>query len=152
MIDFSHTPGRIYISGAAIVLIGIALLWWLLLSRKKSQSFAKLLPRVYELRAMSPNPSHADAYFQDFEQALQTHHSALSQFQDLESDLATLDSKAWDDLKSRAAKHLISQTRAKGRGWQALFDALNEAKTPAKVSYPLHDFSRCPIDKRSLGD
>jgi hypothetical protein len=127
VINFGHLSIRTYLA-IGIMLTGVALLWWFVVTRKKSRSFAKLLPRLYELRAMSTDPNHPDAYFQDFEQTLTKSRSALSQFRQLEADLAVLDSAAWDDLRARAAKHLITQTRAKDRGWQALFDALNEAK------------------------
>jgi len=46
-------------------------------------------------------------------------------FRRIENDLQGLDADAWDALKSAAARRLI---RTKDRGWQPLFDTLNEAK------------------------
>jgi hypothetical protein len=46
-------------------------------------------------------------------------------FQDIENDLKTLGNDAWDDLKKKVTPHL--QPRG-CRGWQQLYDRLNEAK------------------------
>ena len=91
-------------------------------------SFHAMLPRVYELKAMLTDPSHPDAYFQDFEDGLKKYKTKLGAFVKLERQLAVLDENAWCDLKERAAVHLVSQTRGQGRGWQPLFDVFSEAR------------------------
>lgn len=73
------------------------------------------------------DPAHPNAYFQDFENGLVTHPSKLRAFQELERLLGMLDDAAWGDLKPRASERLVSQAREQGRGWQSLFDVLNEA-------------------------
>jgi hypothetical protein len=90
--------------------------------------FREMLPRIYELKKMLADPSHPDAYFQDFEDGLEKYKSKLNAFVKLERQLAVLDDEGWRDLKDRAALHLVSQTREKGRGWQSLFDVFSEAR------------------------
>ncbi|MCY4374768.1 MAG: hypothetical protein OXC31_13425 [Spirochaetaceae bacterium] len=87
-------------------------------------SFRNELPRVYELKDMLDEPSHPDAYFQDFEEGLENSTSKLNAFRGLERLLDALDDTAWQDLSQRAAPLLVSQERESGRGWQALFDIL----------------------------
>lgn len=93
-----------------------------------AQIFRDRLPRVYTLKDMLADPSHPDAYFQDFEKGLATHKSKLDAFLSLERQLGVLDDTAWEDLKARASVHLVSRTRGQGRGWQELFDVFSEAK------------------------
>jgi hypothetical protein len=95
---------------------------------KDSSSFREMLPRVYELKALLSDPSHPDAYFQDFEDGLGKYKTKLIAFVKLERQLAVLDVEAWSDLKERAAVHLVSQMRGQGRGWQPLFDIFSEAR------------------------
>ena len=84
-------------------------------------SFHNEFPRVYELMDMQVDPSHPDAYFQDFERVLKD-QSGLYEFRKVEGWLAELDDAAWQDLKQRATPLLLK--RESGRGWQALFDIL----------------------------
>ena len=84
-------------------------------------SFRNEFLRVYELMDMLVDPSHPDAYFQDFEKVLKD-QSGLYEFRKVEGWLAALDDAAWQDLKQRAAPLLLK--RESGRGWQALFDIL----------------------------
>lgn len=91
-------------------------------------SFREMLPRIYELKAMLSDPSHPDAYFQDFEDGLEKYKTKLNAFVTLERQLVVLDVEAWSDLKERAAVHLVSQIRGQGRGWQPLFDIFSEAR------------------------
>ena len=84
-------------------------------------SFRNEFPRVYELMDMLVDPSHPDAYFQDFEKVLKD-QSGLYEFCKVEGWLAALDDAAWHDLKQRAAPLLLK--RESGRGWQGLFDIL----------------------------
>jgi hypothetical protein len=95
---------------------------------KDSSSFREMLPRLYELKALLPDPSHPDAYFQGFEDGLEKYKSKLNAFVTLERQLAVLDKDAWSDLGERAAVHLISPMREQGRGWQPLFDIFSEAR------------------------
>ena len=93
---------------------------------KKKPPLRDVLPRVFELKDMLDNPSHPDAYFQNFEDSVNESQSKRDAFVGLERQVAILDKCAWKDLKERASVYL--QTRDGGRGWQALFNLLNEAK------------------------
>jgi hypothetical protein len=75
---------------------------------------------------MAQAPPSLDAYFLDFEQDLKELPVKLKHFLDIESELQTLDSASWKHLKAELAQ-LLKKRDAK-RGWQALFDKLNEAK------------------------
>lgn len=88
-------------------------------------SLAKVLPRLYELKDLT-DQSCADAYFRDFERRFSDGKTVLAAYQKIEQQLAALDDRAWSDLKSRAAR--TADQRIAGRGWQPLFDTLNEAK------------------------
>jgi hypothetical protein len=96
-------------------------------SRTPRRHFARELPRLFELRASSPNPEHPDAYFTNFEHTLEM-PTAFPQFRELEDTLDSLDAAGWESVKRRAIPHLISTTRANGRGWQQLFDVFHEAR------------------------
>lgn len=87
-----------------------------------------LLRRVCELKDSARNPSHPDAYFQDFEDSLYLESGKLAEFRRLEAQLIPLDGAAWGVLRERALPHLVSRQRQLGRGWQQLFDTLNEAR------------------------
>ena len=84
-------------------------------------SFRNEFQRVYELKDRLVDPSHPDAYFQDFEKVLED-PSGLYEFRKVEGWLAALDDAAWQDLRQRAAPLLLK--RESGRGWRALFDIL----------------------------
>ena len=88
-------------------------------------SFRNELPRVYELKGMLGDPSHPDAYFQNFEKGLLEKNSTskLNAFRKLERWLDALDDAAWQDLRQRAAPLLLKWES--GRGWQTLFDILH---------------------------
>lgn len=110
---------------AAIAKSGLVRLW----SPGKAQSgFDDALPRIYELRNELGDPSHPDAFFREFEDSLEKSPLKLDAFLKLERQLQPLDDKAWSDLKRKAKPHLIARAQEQGRGWQALFDILNEAK------------------------
>ena len=80
------------------------------------------LPRLYELQEQLGSIPPWDAYSFD----AGDNPVALKHFRDLETDLQGLDAKAWRVLKSEVIPLL---TRRDGvRGWQPLFDKLNEAK------------------------
>jgi hypothetical protein len=84
------------------------------------------LARVYELRDMAQSPPSPEAYFSDFDKKLQESPVRLKHFRDIEAELQGLDASAWSYLKAQLAPLLAF--RSEKRGWQALFDKLNEAK------------------------
>ena len=90
--------------------------------------FRDALPRIYELKGMQKDPSHPDAYFSDFEDSLKKSRHRQDVYLKIERQLEVLDVEAWSDLKEKAAPHLISRAREKGREWEPLFDLLNEAR------------------------
>jgi len=117
---------RVLTKDGAIAKSGLVKLWSG--GRGRTVSLRERLPRVFELKDLVGNPDQEHAYFQDFEASLDSMPQKLDAFIHLESQLAMLDSAAWRDLAGRAARHLVSTTRRIGRGWQQLFDALNEAR------------------------
>ena len=84
------------------------------------------LPRVYELRDMAQSPPSMEAYFYDFDYKLGDSPVRLKHFRDIEAELRGLDATAWSQLKIQLSPLLT--IKIEGRGWQALFDKLNEAK------------------------
>lgn len=89
------------------------------------------LTRVFELKDTLSDPAHPDAYFQDFEKSLQENSQKLEAFRKIETVLTVLNAESWWGLKTAASAHLIRPNGHKGRGWQALFDALSEARAYA---------------------
>lgn len=88
--------------------------------------YRRQLPRIYELRDLIPMPRPSDAYFSNLDESLAENPRKLKQYRDIENDLRGLDPAAWAFLKSEL-RPLIS-TRDAERGWQPLFDKLNQAK------------------------
>jgi hypothetical protein len=86
------------------------------------------LARVFELKDTLSDPSHPHAYSQDFVRSVQVNPQKLEAFRKIEAVLSVLGSQAWKELKTAAAAHLVRPSPHKGRGWQALFDALSEAR------------------------
>lgn len=84
------------------------------------------LPRIYELRDALPNPVPPKAYFHDLDNTLAACPLKLKQFRDIEHDLQGLDATAWSYLKTELIPLLTA--RHPTRGWQALFDKINQAK------------------------
>lgn len=117
---------RVLTKDAAIAKSGLVKLWSA--GPGRSVSLRERLPRVFQLKDLVEDPDHEHAYFREFEASLESMPLKLDAFIRLESQLAQLDGKAWHDLAARAARHLGSTTREVGRGWQQLFDALNEAR------------------------
>lgn len=117
---------RVLTKDAAIAKSGLVRLWSA--GPARGVSLRERLPRVFELKDLAQDPSHRHAYFQDFESTPESMPQKLDDFIRLESQLAQLDGAPWHDLAARAARHLVSTTRDLGRGWQQLFDALNEAR------------------------
>jgi hypothetical protein len=109
--------------GAATIIALAATLWiWL----RRRNVYRQELPRVYELRVLAENSSSPNAYFQNFEKSLAEIPQKLRQFRDIEKDLQGLDADGWAFLKREVAP-LLAARDAK-RGWQQLFDKLNQAK------------------------
>ena len=90
-------------------------------------SFRNELPRVYDLTDTLADPSHPDAFLRSFENDLEL-PIVLDNFRKLERRLGVLDDAAWQNLKQSAAPRLVSKQREVGRGWEALFDILNEVR------------------------
>jgi len=90
--------------------------------------FRMQMPRIYELRDLIADPTSPDAYFQNFDQNVQDspHHVAQIYLR-WERELRGLDSDAWEFLKSEASPYLVRKDPS-GRGWQQLFDILNQAR------------------------
>jgi hypothetical protein len=110
---------------ALIALIAVALAAWAS-RRRPAIMYRKQLPRIYELRDLVPVPPPPGAYFRDLDRTLAEIPQKLKQYRDIENELRGLDSAAWAFLKSELAP-LLGAKDAK-RGWQPLFDKLNEAK------------------------
>ena len=84
------------------------------------------LPRVYELRDLLPYPVPPGAYFANFDETLTEWPTKKERFLAIEADLQGLDANAWTFLKTEIEPLLNAKDTA--RGWQALFDKLNQAK------------------------
>ena len=78
--------------------------------------FAEIFPRLYELKAAVPDPSHPDAYFQNFEERLEQSQHVRYQYMKFERPFRVLAAEAWCDLKERAAP--LTMRRDPKRGWQ----------------------------------
>jgi hypothetical protein len=85
------------------------------------------LPRLYELKDRIADPNSSDAYFQDLEQKLADSAHVKEIYLRWERLLDELDTTAWEQLKKEAVPRLTNRDK-KGRGWQQLFDILNEAR------------------------
>ncbi len=88
--------------------------------------YRRELPRIFELHDLIMPSSSPDAYFRNFEKSVSEIRQKLKQFWGIEGDLQGLDADAWIFLKSEVAPLL--RVRHSTRGWQALFDKLNQAK------------------------
>ncbi len=88
--------------------------------------FCEQLPKICELRDLIPNPAAPGSYFQNFGSALRN-SSARRKYNALERELKGLDPDAWAVLKTEALPYLTRKD-SNGRGWQQLFDILNQAR------------------------
>jgi len=87
--------------------------------------FHREFPRFYELKDCIANPGTPDAYFQNFDANLEK--SWIREvYLRWEWALQALDVDAWKQLKADVVPRLTR--RDHGRGWQALFDTLGEAR------------------------
>jgi len=91
----------------------------------------KDLPRVLELKNTLSDRTNSDAFFQNFEKSIQESNRKLDAFRKVEAVLSALDADGWNSLRQRASSHLTRPSPHKGRGWQSLFDVLNEANAYA---------------------
>lgn len=89
--------------------------------------FREELPRLHELSDCIDDPASPDAYFRDFDQILARDSGAKNFYLGQERSLSSLDDDAWEDLKERVRPDLTKRS-SKGRGWQQLFDTMNEAR------------------------
>jgi hypothetical protein len=89
--------------------------------------FRTQMPRIYELRDLIDDPNSPDAYFQNFDRIVHdSPHHVRPIYLSWEKELRGLDPDAWEFLKTEASPGLTHKDRT-GRGWQALFDILNQA-------------------------
>lgn len=84
------------------------------------------MPRIYELRDLIADPTSRDAYFQDFDEKLESLH-VREIYLRRERELQAVDPGSWEFLKNEASPYLIRKDPS-GRGWQQLFDILNQAR------------------------
>lgn len=94
---------------------------------KENVVFRAELPRLYELRDCIAAPGSPDAYFRDFDQNLARFADIKDVYLRQERVLQGLDDEAWEHLKGEALPYLTARNK-KGRGWEQLFDVLNEAR------------------------
>lgn len=88
--------------------------------------FRQEMPRIYELWDLIPDPTHPDAYFQNFEKNCSDSPHHVKQFYlSLEREFGELNRAGWEYLKKEAAPHLIRRDRE--RHWEPLFDILSQA-------------------------
>jgi hypothetical protein len=64
--------------------------------------------------------------FRNFDKNLMESAHIMSNYERWEGALQSLDADAWQDLKNEASPRLMSRDK-RGRGWEALFDILNQA-------------------------
>ncbi len=84
------------------------------------------LPRVFEMKNLVAGSASPKAFFQNFEPSLKEIPLKFARFRELEGLLQGLDAAAWDFLKSEIRPLLLA--RDEKRGWQQLFDKLNQAR------------------------
>lgn len=94
--------------------------------------FRGQLPRIYELRGLLPKPTPVGAYFQSLDESLAKTPQKMKQYRDLEAVLQVLDDSAWSTLKAEVKPLLTAKHPL--RGWQPLFDKLNEANAYAHLA------------------
>jgi len=88
--------------------------------------FRDQFPRLYELKDLVDDPTSPGAYFRDFDHLLESSEHVRHLYARREEVLQVLDADAWKALKVEAGPQVMS-SRPEYRGWQALFDRLNEA-------------------------
>jgi hypothetical protein len=88
--------------------------------------FRTELPRLYELKDCIGDPASPEAYFQNFDHNLAGSEHIKNVYLRRERALQGLEAAAWKHLKGEASRFLTARHKH-GRGWQQLFDVLNEA-------------------------
>jgi hypothetical protein len=83
------------------------------------------LERMRELIAAAADARKPDSFARNFDSSLAANPIKRKILADYEQNLLTLDAESWGLLKAEAVKRLI---RNKRKGWEPLFDTLNEAK------------------------
>lgn len=81
-------------------------------------------PRLTEIKVLCDDLNHYDGYFNDIEKCLKS-NVAYEKYFKLEHELQKVDQDAWEILKQKTINYF---TKITSRGWQQLFEALNEAK------------------------
>lgn len=89
--------------------------------------FRAQMPRIFELVDLVPDRTSPGAYFQNFEENLASSTHIGQTYLRREKELQGLDDRAWGFLKCEALRYLTHKD-PKGRGWQQLFDILNQAR------------------------
>lgn len=83
------------------------------------------LPRLFELRGLIEDPTSPSAYFQNFDNNWSDSGGCREACIRLEAALGELDANAWQFLRTEALPCLVHKDPV--RGWQQLFDVLNQA-------------------------
>jgi len=86
-----------------------------------------VFPRVCELRDLVNEQGNPDAYFKNFDESIMTWPLKKSAWITREQEFQRLDVDAWTSLKNQALPYLTKKN-PNGRGWQQLFDILNQAR------------------------
>ena len=101
--------------------------------------------RLLELRDLTKDLSNPDSYFHNFQDRLKNKH-VLQKYLEIENYLLNIDECSWALLKEEAAPFL--DKKHDKRGWQSLFDILNQAKAcSVLLSIGLKDVSFIPRSK-----
>jgi hypothetical protein len=122
MMNYTVIQPWVWLS-AALVIIALVAAYW---SLRRRNMYRREFTRVFELHDLVMPSSSPGPYFRNFEQSLSEIRQKLKQFRDVEADLQGLDAEAWAFLKSEVAPLL--KAKHPTRGWQFLFDKLNQAK------------------------
>jgi len=111
--------------------------------------FHSKLPRFFELRELVQPPAEIhNSIFSDFENSLDTTPEKYAAFLAWENELQKVDESPWADLKQEASPYLMRDK--KGRGWEPLFNILNQALAYGYLKNDL-GCSRLQFIKRSTG-
>jgi hypothetical protein len=94
---------------------------------EEERALRREFARLYELKDSVRGPTPANAYFRGFTGHLARSGHVRDFYLRYERSLQGLDDKAWEHLKQEAMPRLTARDK-KGRGWQQLFDLLNEAR------------------------
>lgn len=84
------------------------------------------LPRIYEIHDSINKFVFPQSFFIDFDNSIASNPIKRIHFLHIESELAKLDAKAWEQLKAKTVPHF--QKPHEKRAWSPAFDKLNEAK------------------------